>query len=154
MRKKSILILAAVLLVAVSSMVLAESIDVIVNVGKKVEVTEPGNIILEILSDDPTYTGNTSFDVKANYGVNVSMKSEGYGYDFFNNNITYSYSIDGIGGSFQPGIQGDTLNVSSGVNTVKFTATFDENALDGDEWVNISADNDYTDVVVVTVSAD
>lgn len=149
MRKLSILILAAALVVAVSSMLLAEEFDVILGLQEYVEVLAPGDIVFDVTIGENTNSEPAEFKVRANTDIKVEASSTGFNETL--NKYVY-YSIGGFG-TLRAGKYNGTFDLPDRSYTGDFVVNWDGvNYESMEDWTKIDA-QEYTDTITFTVSA-
>ncbi len=158
MKRINILVLAAILVVAVSGMAMAKTgkFDVNLNVLKWAEVGTPGSLSIDLFDGNATNnSASGTFDIKTNFGINLDVSSTGFSNTILNDYITYE-----AGGTtgIVPGTSGGASNVLSvsaaQSKTATFTVRLDEASLMSNEaWETIPASTVITDTVTLTVSA-
>lgn len=163
MKKINIIVIAALFLIAVSSMVMAKSsnFDVKINVPPFANVGTPGDLTINLFDSTQNNTISSSFTIRTNYGINLDITSSRFPtYTDGRNSIDLNKYIDyGINTSDDPDIEPGTtvtnvLTVKEAhSNTAIFYVELDEEGLLADNWHLIPEGETPTSTVTLTISA-
>src|SRR5690554_2612366 len=154
MKRFSVLILAATLLLAVSRLVMAVekngSFNVTINVPGFVYVKAPSDLVLNIEKPEEEVRAVSPFVVSANTSFNVSIESRGFGEDNVLNELV-SYNIYGVNNLLPVG----DVYTQNGVPAGTYRGNFEvvvKALIDTDDWTTVGA-GEYRDTITFTISA-
>ncbi|MFP4015666.1 MAG: hypothetical protein ACLFUI_01420 [Halanaerobiales bacterium] len=150
MKKIKLMVLTAILVVAVSGMVMAEDMIVKVSVSSYAEINAPESITVYVLNDSEDDTKTAQIEIRSNHSINVDVSTDAFKQAAFNNSISYSFNDF----DFTPGNgKGGAMTVNSETVNPIFSVTVDDQAFMNKEgWEEISEADDYSSTVTFTIS--
>ena len=154
MKRFSVLILAATLLLAVSGLVMAVekngSFNVTINVPGFVYVDAPSDLVINLEKPDSAVKANSPFVVSANTNFSVVIESRGFGENTALNELI-SYNIYGVNNLLEVG----KTYIRNGVPAGTYRGNFEvvvKPLINSDDWTTIGA-GEYRDTITFTISA-
>lgn len=154
MKRFSVLILAATLLLAVSGLVMAVekngSFNVTINVPGFVYVKAPADLVLDIEKPEDEVRAFSPFVVSANTNFSVVIESKGFGDNNVLNELI-SYNIYGANNLLPVGGKYTQNGVPAGTYRGNFEVVV-KPLINSDDWTSIVA-GEYRDTITFTISA-